>query len=82
MFKRAFENLLDKKPSKPELYPYIYSLSFKGLKKEVKKILDVKPIVCSQCGAILTDITSIQEDDKIGTYYKCKFCGTVNVIEK
>jgi len=82
MFKRAFENVLGKEPSKPELYPYIYSLSFKGLKKEVKKILDIKPIVCSQCGAILTDINSIQEDKKIGTYYKCKFCGTLNVIEK
>jgi hypothetical protein len=82
MFKRAFDNVLDKTPSKPELYPYIYSLSFKGLKKEVKKIVNVKPIICSQCGAILTDIDSIQEDKKIGTYYKCKFCGTVNVIEK
>jgi len=82
MFKRAFENFLDRDPSKPELYPYIYSLSFKGLKKEVKKILDIKPIVCSQCGAILTEIDSIREDDKIGTYYKCKFCGTINIIEK
>lgn len=82
MFKRAFNNVLDKPPSKPELYPYIYSLSFKGLKKEVKKIVNIKPIICSQCGAILTDVNSIQEDEKIGTYYKCKFCGTVNVIEK
>jgi hypothetical protein len=82
MFKRAFENVLDKEPSKPELYPYLYSLSFKGLKKEVKKIVDIKPIKCSQCGAILTDISSIQEDEKIGTYYKCKYCGTLNVIEK
>ncbi len=82
MFKRAFEKVLDKTPSRSELYPYIYSLSFKGLKKEVKKILDIKPIICSQCGAILTDISSIQEDDKIGTFYKCRFCGTINVIEK
>lgn len=82
MFERAFNNVLDKPPSKPELYPYIYSLSFKGLKKEVKKIVNIKPIICSQCGAILTDVNSIQEDKKIGTYYKCKFCGTVNVIEK
>jgi len=82
MFKRAFESVLDREPSKSELYPYIYSLSFKGLKKEVKKIINVRPIVCSQCGAILTDINRIQEDHKIGTYYKCEFCGTHNIIEK
>jgi DNA-directed RNA polymerase subunit RPC12/RpoP len=82
MFKRAFDNILDKPASKPELYPYIYSLSFKGLKKEVKKIVNIKPIICSQCGAILTDVNLIQEDQKIGTYYKCKYCGTVNVIKK
>jgi len=82
MFKRSFDKFLEKSPSKPSLYPYIYSINFKGLKTKAKKKITTEPIKCSQCGAVLTNIEIIQEDSKIGTYYKCEYCGTVNVIDK
>ncbi len=81
MFKRSFNKFLEKPPGKPELYPYIYSIGFRNLTQAKKKIT-TEPIKCSQCGAVLTDIKLIQEDPKIGTHYKCEYCGTINVISK
>lgn len=82
MFKRAFNKFLDKPVDKPELYPYVYSIGLKGLTTEAKKKITTEPIQCSQCGAVLTDVKSIQEDPKIGTHYKCEYCSTINVISK
>ncbi len=82
MFKRSFDKFLDKKPEKSELYPYIYSIGLKGLITKAKKKVTTEPIKCSECGAVLTDINIIQEDPKIGTHFQCKFCRTINVIDK
>jgi Mg-chelatase subunit ChlD len=82
MFKRAFNQFLDKPIDKPELYPYIYSIGLKGLTTEAKKKIKTQPIQCSQCGAVLTNVKSIKEDPKIGTHYKCEYCETINVISK
>ena len=81
MFDRAFKKVLAKKPSKNELYPYLYSIAFKELgnpKKQIKK----EPIICKDCGAVFTDIGLIKEDPRKGAYYICEFCGTDNSVDK
>ncbi|NHJ25101.1 MAG: hypothetical protein EAX89_11025 [Candidatus Lokiarchaeota archaeon] len=81
MLKRSFNKFLEKPPDNSELYPYLYSIGFKGLTTS-KQQIKIKPIKCSQCGAILTNIDEIKEDSKIGTYFKCEFCGTINSVSK
>ncbi|MFX1277648.1 MAG: hypothetical protein ACFFBP_03045 [Promethearchaeota archaeon] len=81
MFNRSFKQFLNKKPSKEELYPYLYSIAFKELgqpKEETKK----DPTECTYCGAIFTDVNLIKEDDVHGTHYVCEFCGTINKVDK
>ncbi len=81
MFKRSFEKFLDK-PIESSLYPYIYAVSFKGLEELARKKITTVPIKCSQCGAVLTNAQLIQQDKKLGTYYKCEYCGAINIITK
>ncbi|MHA1292875.1 MAG: hypothetical protein ACTSQJ_09435 [Promethearchaeota archaeon] len=73
---------MDKEPEKPELYPYIYSINFKELTSIAKKKITTDAIKCSLCGAVLTDIQRVQEDNKVGVYYKCEYCGTINILDK
>ena len=81
MFFRAFPEFLTRKPSKTELYPYLYSITFKELGKP-KKEIKTEPIKCKNCGAIFIDTNLIQDDPQKGSYYICEFCGTLNVIDK
>jgi len=81
MFNRAFKNFLTKKPSKVDLYPYLYSISFGELGKP-KEEIRTEPIKCSNCGAIFTDTDLIQVDSQKGSYYVCEFCGAINTIDK
>ena len=81
MFNRAFKKFLIKKPTKEELYPYLYSIAFKELgtpKKEIR----VEPIMCKFCSAIFTDTDMIKEDKENGTHYICEYCGTINSVDK
>ena len=82
MFKRGFNKFLERDISKPEIYPYVYSVGLGGLTTTAKKKVSTQPIKCSQCGAILTKISSIKEDAHLGAHYSCEYCGTVNVIDK
>ncbi|MFX1375507.1 MAG: hypothetical protein ACFFA0_06825 [Promethearchaeota archaeon] len=81
MFNRAFTKFLVKKPSKDELYPYLYSIAFKELGKP-KKEINKEPIRCKNCDAVFIDVNLIQEDSQKGSYYVCEFCGTINAIDK
>jgi hypothetical protein len=81
MFDRSFKKFLVKKPSKKELYPYLYSIAFKELGNPKKQIKN-KPIKCRNCGAVFTDIDLIKEDPQKGAYYICEFCGTDNSVDK
>ena len=81
MFNRAFKKFLAKKPSKKELYPYLYSIAFKELGNP-KKQTNNEPIKCRNCGAVFTDIDLIKEDNQKGAYYICEFCGTDNSVDK
>ena len=81
MLNRSFKKFLSKKPSKKELYPYLYSIAFRELGKPKNETV-IEPIKCNYCGAILTDTDLIQEDPQKGSYYVCEFCGTINTIDK
>ncbi len=81
MFNRAFKKFLTKKPSKKELYPYLYSIAFRELGKPKNETKN-EPIKCNSCGAIFTDMDLIQVDSQKGSYYVCEFCGTINTIDK
>lgn len=60
--------------------PLVGELSFDEF-EATKEGIKGKPISCSNCGAILTNIQNIATDNKIGTYFNCLFCGSVNVID-
>ena len=81
MFNRAFKKFLIKKPSKEELYPYLYSIAFKELGNS-KKQINNEPIKCKNCSAVFTDTDLIKEDPQKGAYYICEFCGTDNSVDK
>jgi Mg-chelatase subunit ChlD len=81
MFNREFKKFLISKPSKEELYPYLYSIAFKELGKPKKQIKKV-PIKCTNCEAVFTDINLIKEDAQKDSYYICEFCGTINSVDK
>jgi hypothetical protein len=81
MFNRAFKNFLTKKPSKDDLYPYLYSIAFGELGKP-KEEIKIEPIKCNNCDAIFTDTDLIQVNSQRGSYYVCEFCGTINTIDK
>jgi len=61
--------------------PWVGRLSFSELRKKVKEIA-ARPIMCSACGAALTNPNLIKEDPRRGKYFICEFCGTMNVIPK
>jgi len=81
MFNRAFKKFLIKKPTKEELYPYLYSIAFKELGTPKKEII-ADPIICKFCSAIFTDTDIIKEDKEKGTHYICEYCGTINSIDR
>ena len=60
--------------------PLVGEVSFNEF-EDVKGGIKGKPIACSQCGAILTDIADVQTNQNVGTFFKCAFCAAVNVID-
>ncbi|MHA1793984.1 MAG: hypothetical protein ACTSVI_15185 [Promethearchaeota archaeon] len=70
------------KPSKvQDELPLIASLSFEEL-ENVTESIEITPIVCQNCGAVLLDTNLITNDSKIGLSFKCQYCGSVNKIGK
>ena len=69
----ASEKILDDIPLVGEMSFSEFDISKEGIKG--------KPISCSNCGAILTDIKLVETNDKVGTFFKCQFCASVNVID-
>jgi len=73
----------DKIPTSDKLLediPLVGEVSFNEF-EDVKGGIKGKPIACSQCGAILTDIANVQKDQNVGIYFKCAYCASVNVID-
>ncbi len=59
--------------------PWVGRVSFADMKEKVKEI-STRPIMCSNCGAALTNPDLIQESPSKGKTFNCEFCGTLNVI--
>jgi hypothetical protein len=57
----------------------IAQIAFKDLEKKTAEIMG-QPILCGGCGAALVNIASIQEDNKIGKFFRCEFCDEINKI--
>ncbi len=79
MFKRSFGSYPKEKESAKDM-PLVGSLSFKDFYAE-KKDVENAPIVCKNCGVVLTDPTVIKMTGGEGKYL-CEFCGTENVVPK
>jgi DNA-directed RNA polymerase subunit RPC12/RpoP len=60
--------------------PLVGEINFEEFKTS-DDVIKGKPIVCSNCGAIVTNIRNIQTDSKIGSYFNCQFCSSVIVID-
>ncbi|MHA1212410.1 MAG: hypothetical protein ACTSSH_08110, partial [Candidatus Heimdallarchaeota archaeon] len=54
--------------------PLVGEVSFSDFTMDAKPEIKGKPIVCSNCGAIITDIKMIQTDAKVGTFFNCQYC--------
>ena len=61
--------------------PWVGRVSFVDIKDKVKEI-STRPIMCSNCGAALTNPDLIQDSPSKGKTFNCEFCGTLNVIPK
>jgi len=59
--------------------PWVGRVSFADMKEKVKEI-STRPIMCSNCGAALTNPDLIKESPSKGKTFNCEFCGTLNVI--
>ncbi|MHA1381306.1 MAG: vWA domain-containing protein [Candidatus Helarchaeota archaeon] len=79
LLNRAHEKILSRKLKDDDL-PYVTSINFHELTK-VKETIVGKPILCSSCKAALMDPKAVKTDPKIGYYFVCEFCGTVNIVD-
>ncbi|MFX1518846.1 MAG: hypothetical protein ACFFCD_02830 [Promethearchaeota archaeon] len=76
MFKKSFGNVLKRKAK----LPYVTSIDFHALKTK-EKVIEGVPVVCTQCGGILTKASLVKTSPELGRHWNCEFCGTLNVIE-
>ncbi len=73
----------DKIPASEKLLediPLVGEVSFNEL-DEAKPEIKGKPIICSNCGAIITNVKHIETDSNVGTFFNCQYCGAINVID-
>lgn len=59
--------------------PYVLRIGFGDLAKDVTKIIG-KPIACQKCGGFLMSVEQVEENNKVGKFFHCAFCGTLNII--
>ncbi len=59
--------------------PYVLRVGFGDLATDVTKIVG-KPISCQKCGGFLMSVEQVEESEKVGKFFNCAFCGTLNVI--
>jgi hypothetical protein len=59
--------------------PLIAQITFKDLEKAPASV-DITPIACKTCGAVLTDIGAVKNDANLGVYFSCQYCGTINKL--
>ncbi len=59
--------------------PWVGRVAFAEIKEKIKEI-KARPIMCSACGAALTNPDLIKIEPTKGKYFNCEFCGTMNII--
>ncbi|MHA1785448.1 MAG: vWA domain-containing protein, partial [Candidatus Helarchaeota archaeon] len=79
LVKNSFKKVLRRKAQDDDL-PLVTAVTFEALEKP-KETITTKPIICSKCPGILTDPSIVQTDEKLGTYFICPYCETVNIID-
>ncbi|MBN2150114.1 MAG: VWA domain-containing protein [Candidatus Lokiarchaeota archaeon] len=68
------------KPSKiSKELPLIAQIPFKDLERAPASV-EITPIACKTCGAVLMDIGAVKNDANLGVYFTCQFCGTINKL--
>ncbi|HME53597.1 MAG TPA: hypothetical protein VKM55_15330 [Candidatus Lokiarchaeia archaeon] len=76
----SIDNKVLTRPSKTTNdLPLIAELPFKDLEKAPFSV-DITPIACQNCGAVLTDIKLVKNDPNLGVIFTCAFCGTINKL--
>jgi len=59
--------------------PYVVRVGFGDLATDVTKIVGM-PIACQKCGGFLISVDQVEENEKVGKFFNCAFCGTLNII--
>nr|MDO8084563.1 VWA domain-containing protein [Candidatus Sigynarchaeum springense] len=76
----SIDNKVLAKPSKvAKELPLIAQIPFKDLEHAPASV-EITPIACKTCGAVLTDIGAVKNDANLGVYFTCQFCGTINKL--
>ena len=77
----SIDNKILTRPSKTSKeLPLIAELPFKDLEKAPASAVNITPIACQNCSAVLTDITLVKNDPNLGIIFTCAFCGTINQL--
>jgi hypothetical protein len=77
----SVDNKFLNKPSKlPKELPLIAQIPFKDLEHAPASVVDIIPLACKTCGAVLTDIGLVKNDPNLGVYFSCAYCATINKL--
>ncbi|MFX0100414.1 MAG: hypothetical protein ACFFCS_12600 [Candidatus Hodarchaeota archaeon] len=68
------------RPSKlTEELPLIAQIPFEDLTSAPESV-KITPISCKNCEGVLLDIKRVKDDEKLGLYFACAYCGTINKL--
>ncbi|MHA2000277.1 MAG: hypothetical protein ACTSU9_19385 [Promethearchaeota archaeon] len=59
--------------------PLIAQIPFDELENPGESV-EITPIACKNCSAVLMDVSQVKDDPKIGLFFTCQFCSTVNKL--
>lgn len=76
----SIDNKVFAKPSKiGKDLPLIAQIPFKDLEHAPTSV-EITPIACKTCGAVLTDVSAVRNDPNLGVYFTCPYCGGINKL--
>lgn len=78
-----FETSSTKYPKTKEIareIPFLMRINFLELLKQDITVSSEK-VTCERCGAFLSNLNDIREQEGIGLVYQCVFCGTINQLK-
>ncbi|MBI2263646.1 MAG: VWA domain-containing protein [Armatimonadetes bacterium] len=62
-------------------FPLVAGIVFEEKDLETRSVA-AEPIKCEGCGAILTDLSEVREDPRLGTVFQCSFCNAIHKVPK